>query len=117
MKQALKAQPNFIFSSGGAGGLELAAADRRFFVVEISSSRPKSAIASRLAKEPQFARFLETIGFHVCTEEESAAAIRDICMVDSRADLDRYPVAASRFDALIVQPYALFRRMEDHNAG
>lgn len=102
----------FLQASGDANYFRNSTGDRRFVVVEISSSRPKSAVASMLAKKPQFARFLETIGFHAGTEEEAAAAIRTLCLVDTRADLDRYPAAASRFDALIVQPYALFRRME-----
>lgn len=101
---------NFVFESGATNFSNTE--NRRFVTFDISSSRPKSVIAARLAKEPQFARFLETIGFHAGTEEEAAAAIRELCLVDTRADLDRYPEAASRFDALIVQPYALFRRME-----
>lgn len=66
--------PNFIFFSGSEFCTE--PADRRFFLVNPPSSRPKSAVAN--------------------------------CEINSRANLDRDPDAAARFEQRIGISHAAF---------
>lgn len=84
--------------------------DRRFMVFDLPSSRPKSAIASRMSREPEFRQFLASIGHHTDDQDAVTASICEICEIDSRADLDRDPDAVARFEHRIGLPYALYRQ-------
>lgn len=97
---------NFVFLTGSADYMTSEHTDRRFFLVELPSSRPKSSLAAKFSREPEFGKFLASIGRAAVDEEAVASAIRDICEVSSRADLDRDPAAAARFEDRIVKPYA-----------
>lgn len=101
---------NIVFLSGQADPLKANCNDRRFMVVDLPTSRPKSAIASRMAREPEFPEFLASIGHNATDQEAITAAICAICEVASRADLDRDPDAVARFEARIGMPYAAFRQ-------
>lgn len=63
-----------------------------------------SAWVAMRCKDPEFRRWL-----HVPDEATAITAVRAICNVKSRADLDKDPAAAQRFHQFIRLPYA------DHN--
>lgn len=100
--------PNFVFCSGSMDFLP-GAGNRRFYPVNLPSSRPKSAIVSRMSREPEFPGFLASIGYTAADQEAITAAICEICEIDSRADLDRDPDAVARFENRIGMPYAVYR--------
>ncbi|WP_136419939.1 hypothetical protein [Herbaspirillum sp. ST 5-3] len=85
------------------------AGDRRFLLVNLPSSRPKSAIVSRLSREPEFPGFLASIGYNTVDQESIIAAICEISEITSRAELDRDPEAMARFEERIGMPYASYR--------
>lgn len=103
-------QQSFVFATGRMDYLP-GAGDRRFWPAEPPSSRPTSALASRLSRERHFPQFLRTIGYEAAQVDAVTAAICDYCEVDTRADLDRDPRAAARFGDLADQYAAYVRRI------
>jgi len=71
---------------------------------------PKGGALAKLAAlfcgQEEFWRFLtHTHQFAVADANEAALAVRQICQVQSRAELDGDPVAAERFHRFIRLPY------------
>lgn len=103
-------QQCFAFATGRMDYLP-GAGDRRFWPAEPPSSRPTSALAARLSRERHFPQFLRTIGYDAAPADAITAAICDYCEVDARADLDRDPRAAARFEDLAGQYADYVRRI------
>jgi len=60
-------------------------------------------------KERAFWTFLESsckIGYFVENEDHAIYCVRNVCQVESRAEIDNDPEAAERFHRLIRGPYA-----------
>lgn len=66
-----------------------------------------STWAALRCREPEFQRFL---GVH--SETEAARAVRTLCAVRSRSELDSDPAAAQRFHQSIRIPYSNHMREE-----
>ncbi|WP_156117434.1 hypothetical protein [Collimonas arenae] len=61
-------------------------------------------------REPDFQAFL-----HVDSEVEATRAVRSICHVTSRGDIDRDESAATRFHQFIRRPYFEFMTRKEHH--
>jgi hypothetical protein len=68
-----------------------------------------SAWLALRCREPQFQAFLS-----VGSETEAARAARELCHVQSRAEIDFNPAAATLFHESIRKPYFEFTRKEHH---
>lgn len=66
----------------------------------MASQRLSTWVALR-CKDPEFRRWLR-----VPDEETAVTAVRAICNIKSRAELDKDPVAAQRFHQFIRLPFA-----------
>lgn len=80
-------------------------------VQQDSQEAPKGGPLARWAamrcQDPEFRAWMaKQFPAHVCsTPEDTAQAIRSICGVDSRAELDSNPLAQATFDDLIRLPW------------
>jgi hypothetical protein len=76
------------------------------------SDKPKGGPLAKLAgiwcNEPQFWEWLDTQSWAVDSEEGAAHAIREICKVSTRAELDNYAEPAQRFQKYIRGPYMIW---------
>lgn len=77
--------------------------------------KPKGGELARLAgiwcNEPKFWRWVRTVGGpEIDNDMQAAAWIREVCEVESRADLDHIDRAAMRFQELIRLPYMAYLR-------
>lgn len=69
-----------------------------------------SAWLALRCKEADFQAFL-----HVDSEVEATRAVRSICHVTSRAEIDRSPEAAKLFHQFIRSPYFEFTQRKEHH--
>lgn len=75
--------------------------------VEKPKGGPLSKLAGMWCNDPEFWRWLETDPLNACHSATGAASIvRDLCEIESRADLDHDAYAAERFNRLIRGPYS-----------
>lgn len=72
-----------------------------------------AVLAGRLCQDPEFWQFLSAKkprAEPIASADAAAQAIRDICNVDSRAELDHIKEAAEAFHAEIRLPYVRWRQ-------
>ena len=78
--------------------------------------RPKGGALARLAgmwcNDADFWAWLRSQGNKCASAEDAAAIVRDICAIDSRAELDSNADAERAFQESIRSPFMLWRRRE-----
>lgn len=75
--------------------------------IEKQKGGPLSKLAGMWCGDPEFWTWLETDPLNACHSATGAASIvRDLCEIESRADLDHDAYAAERFNRLIRGPYS-----------
>lgn len=76
-------------------------------VIEKPKGGPLSKLAGMWCNDPEFWQWLETDPLNACHSASGAAScVRDICEIESRADLDHDAQAAERFNSLIRGPFS-----------
>ncbi|AEZ50834.1 hypothetical protein DC1_00015 [Burkholderia phage DC1] len=83
---------------------------------EPEPEKPKGGALARLAgmwcNDPDFWAWLRSQGNKCASAEDAAAIVRDICDIDSRAELDSSADAERAFQESIRSPFMLWRRRE-----
>ena len=113
LRLTIDIEPKFArqaFALFGSRGTPLAIAAIKTAAQQASESSKGGTLARWAAmrcQEPEFMAWMrETFPGHPCRDgEETADALRSICGVSSRADLDNNPIAQATFDDLIRHPW------------
>lgn len=68
---------------------------------------PLAMLAVKWCRDPEFQKWITDGMVHLNASEEGAAkAVKEICQVGSRREIDLMPGSAMKFNVLIRQPYA-----------
>jgi len=84
--------------------------DIGFPITEKPKGGALAKLAGRWCADPEFWRWVNSVapfgdGYGVNSEEDASEFVRDMCEIDSRAELDSNPEAAQRFHTLLRGPY------------